>query len=60
MLDGYILTPDPDSDSRFYLTYVTKSDMGGSVPKFIKNIIMNDSAGYVIKLKKLLEGGEFN
>lgn len=42
-IDGYILTPDPETESWFYLTYVTKSDMGGLIPKFVKNLIVNST-----------------
>jgi len=40
-IDGYVLSPDPETDSWFFLTYVTKIDMGGLVPNFVKKMIIN-------------------
>lgn len=58
-IDGYVLTPDPETDSWVHMTYLTKIDMGGMVPNFVKNIIMNGSAEYVIKCKKIFEDSDY-
>jgi len=38
-IGGWILTPDPKGNERFYAEYLNKADIGGSLPGFVVKMV---------------------